>query len=543
MNYEKLREKYLDKLKATSNVLEQLPEYKQFGIFESEILNELESIEKINTMFLDKLNNGKIEVAIVGMENTGKSTFANALIKLKEAFPTGSIRTTFTSTRLKYGPTDKAIVEFFETNAFNDMFIEMLKKVKYPEYKNANFKVMNIESYKEYFDGLATLEPDTYKAHNGSTNEDIKAILIGKDEILKYLDNNIKEFDKQAIQNQELKKFITDKYIARTVKKVELELSEFEDTKEMVLYDVPGFNSITEKHKAETKKSLNSADAVILIKNIIENSQITSEEKTMLSSYDDNSGIVLSEKLFVFGTKIDRANTKVEASTNITTLKDDLKTNLNVEDKRIFIGSPYAYMQHMGLEDGSTIKDILIQRDMSEYITSIDNMKDAIKDFYKNEAFLNIQRQINKNIEKLKNILDMITENDTKLDQELSQIDQISENLKLDFFTDKFKKFKSKLPEINTFIKQEINSEKYFSNELRNQIDTMVEQVTIEELIKENELLGNPREAFSPDAVNNNVRKKLSKQILKDFVKLTVSLADDKETEYNIKILNTDSEI
>ena len=52
----------------------------------------------------------------------------NALIKLKEAFPTGSIRTTFTSTRLKYGPTDKAIVEFFETDEFNDMFKEMLKK-------------------------------------------------------------------------------------------------------------------------------------------------------------------------------------------------------------------------------------------------------------------------------------------------------------------------------------------------------------------------------------------------------------------------------
>ena len=84
-------------------------------IFLAHVTDKIIHYEK----FLDKLNNGEIEVAIVGMENTGKSTFANALIKLKEAFPTGSTRCTFTSTKLQYGAENKAVVRFFTKDDFN----------------------------------------------------------------------------------------------------------------------------------------------------------------------------------------------------------------------------------------------------------------------------------------------------------------------------------------------------------------------------------------------------------------------------------------
>jgi len=531
MRYEDLRKEYLDKLENARSVLAELPKFEKYQLFQESELEQLSKINDKNTLYLDKLKKGEIEVAIVGMENTGKSTFANALIKLKEAFPTGSIRTTYTSTRLKYGSEDKAVVEFFSNAEFNSMFREMLKKVKFPDSENESFERISVDNYERYFNNLQDLDEPLYKFHYATTHEDIKAILTGKNEILEYLNHPIKIFSKTQISNNELKKFITDKYIARTVKKVELELSEFADTKEMVLYDVPGFNSTTEKHKVETQKSLNSADAIILIKNVIANSQITSEEKSMLNRYDETTGIKLSDKLFVYGTQVDKANTQDEARLNIDTLCSDLTKSLNVQQSRIFVGSPYAYMQSLKLEDGDSSIKRLTAWGMSDAIDSVEKMKSSIKEFYKNEAFENIKSQINKNIASLKNILSKIViDND---EHRLLENLLIADNKKIINFTDSVKiELKSNLLKLKNTINKDISENEYFSKSLQEQVDSIKTDVTMEELEEINLSQTDIRGEFATNKVNTKYREILKPEILSSFENLIVNIANDKAKQY-----------
>jgi len=536
MNYNKLKQEYSDRLIQVKKTLMDISKYEKFDIFTQDEIEKLKYIETKNDLYLSKLQNGEIEIAIVGMENTGKSTFANALIKLKEAFPTGSTRCTFTSTKLQYGNEDKAVVKFFTKNDFNQMFQEMLQDIKYPDYESIQFETLKIDSYKKYFEKLKDIDKTTYKYYSSTVNEDIKSILNGKNEILKYLNHSQINFDKNQIQGGKLRQFITDEYIARTVKQVNLELSEFEDTREMVLYDVPGFNSITEKHKIETRKSLNSADAIILIKNVMENSQITSEEQSMLNSYDEETGVSLSEKLFVFGTKLDRANTKEEATANTNKLKDDLKKNLNVNYNRVFVGSPFAYMQSLKKEDGDSAIKTLQEWGMEDKITSIEDMKISIKSFYKNEAFNNIQKQINKNIEAVKIILsNVIFDNEDS--NKVVELQSHNNGLLLDY-SRRFKdKMKEELEILNNDFKQDINENQYFSNRLKEQLETIIPLATIDELEKINLSKTDIRGEFATIEVNLAYRDRLKSALLKKFVDLTVSIANEKSEEFFSKTI------
>jgi hypothetical protein len=530
MEYNKLREKYLDKLINAEDVLTETLKYSDIGLFKEDELQYLESLKKINQRFLNKLNAGEIEIAIIGMENSGKSSLANALVKLNEAFPTGSVRTTFTSTRLKYGKEDKAVVEFFSKSEFDQIFKEMLKKVKYPNL-DVTFELLSLESYKDYFEKKLKNEDHlVYNAYYSTVNEDIKDILEGKEIILKYLNSENKIFSREDIENKKLKSFITDKYIARTVKKVEIFLSSLANMKELVLYDVPGFNSITEKHKIETREALKKADAIILIKNVAENPNITSEEQDILNSYDE-LGLPLSDKLFVFGTKVDRLDSKEEVEKNISTLKDEITNKFNVKEDRIFIGSPRAYLgiEEIIKEDVSYIVEKLEKLGIKNKLYEVDKLRDAIKNFYKNEAFNNIQKQINKNISNIKSVLsEVINRIDTS---ELENI-QIENN---EIFLNYIRKVDEKLDYIlsneKENIKEDIRNNQYFSKMLELKIDSLLDEITLKDLEEINKKLVDIRSEFATDKVNHEIRKILSKKAKNNFQQLIIDIASEKFNE------------
>ena len=338
-------------------------------------------------------------------------------------------------------------------------------------------------------------------------NKDIVEIAEGKEIIFQYLNQPPKYFDKTQIENQELKKFITDKYIARSVKNIDIELSSFKDTKEMVLYDVPGFDSLTEKHKIETKKSLDMADAIILIKNIVENPNIRSHEADILKSYDEN-GLPLYEKLFAFGTQIDKANNIDDAKINASTFKKELKEHLNIKENRIFYGSPYAYLEQIGLYKTNHSIEKMKNLQLEQYINSIDKIREAIKAFYKNEAFNNLQKQIDKNISNIKTILNSILEKNKDI-LSYKHLEVYSQLELFDFVTQKQNEYKNKLDEQKYETKKDILKNQYFSNTIKKQIEKIsikIDEKDIDEIHKKESGLKNE---FPTNKVNTTIRKEI----------------------------------
>ena len=503
MNYQQLKQNYLSTLQNTKEKLDEILNTST-DILNNEEIKDLEKLQKINKKFITKLNKEEIEVAIIGAENGGKSTFANAFVKLKEAFPTGSIRTTYTSTKLKYG-NDRAIVTFYKTEEFDEIFNELLEQIKYPNRNG--LKNFDINDYKSYFENLKQTDKKLYDDTFATINKDIVEIAEGKEIIFQYLNQPPKYFDKTQIENQELKKFITDKYIARSVKNIDIELSSFKDTKEMVLYDVPGFDSLTEKHKIETKKSLDMADAIILIKNIVENPNIRSHEADILKSYDEN-GLPLYEKLFAFGTQIDKANNIDDAKINAFTFKKELKEHLNMKENRIFYGSPFAYLEQIELYKSNRSIEKMKNLQLEQYINSIDKIREAIKAFYKNEAFNNLQKQIDKNISNIKTILNSILEKNKDV-LSYKHLEVYSQLELFDFVTQKQNEYKNKLDEQKYETKKDILKNQYFSNTIKKQIEKIsikIDEKDIDEIHKKESGLKNE---FPTNKVNTTIRKEI----------------------------------
>ena len=92
-------------------------------------VQQLEEIQQKNQKYRHKLASNEFEIAIVGLEKAGKSTFANALIK-SNILPSAPERCTFTSTRLVSG-SDRATVEFYTEAEFEAIFQALLKEVGY----------------------------------------------------------------------------------------------------------------------------------------------------------------------------------------------------------------------------------------------------------------------------------------------------------------------------------------------------------------------------------------------------------------------------
>ena len=493
---------------------------------------EITKINENNKIYLEKLEKEIIEVAIVGLENSGKSYFANSLIKVKEAFPTGPSRCTFTSTELKYSIEDKGVVEFFTKQEFNEQFKVMLNKVLYSS-ENTTFETIDLANYKKHFAGLEHSNEAVYKSYNSTINEDIKDIIEGKKVISELLDSPRQIFSAEQIKEKSLKEFITDKHKARTVKKVHIGSTSLANTQNIVIYDVPGFNSMTDKHKEETKNSLKRADAIILIKNTNANPEISSEEKNMFAHYDDD-GVKLSEKMFVFGTQIDKLNTKDEAANNKEKFFADIKQKLDIKDGRFFLGSPFAYMQKINLEEGDSAIRRMEEFGLGEHINSVNDIKEAIENFYKNEAYEHFDRRIKRNIGALKKTLESIC---ISIDGNRVDYVQMTAETVLRIKANASEIIEKELSLLSDSLKNDFSGKKYFTEGLR----LRSEELNLE--ITEDYLDGVLRQLdtsvtteFQPTKVNTKVREDLVVKLHSKYEEIICSLGNEKSREYDEKI-------
>ena len=540
---------YIKTLRDVKSITDSVLELsKKHEIVDSETEDKIQKYYMINDNCLEKLEKRIFEVAIIGLEKAGKSSFANALIE-KNILPSKPGRCTFTSTQLKYGENDEAFIEFHTRNEFNKyIFWPLLELLKYPNHDKIEFDRLKPEDFEKYFKALEdTKDSDIYKYHSGKTDQDVIDIIEGANEIKKYLGNSklILKGDEVRLGTKEnpseLEKLITDRYCSRAVKKITIISSKLKEMKDAVIYDVPGFDSPTKLHSDQTEEYLKKADAIILVTNVGRNPNLRGTELSMLLKSDEDS-VPLRDKLFIFGNQIDTANSNADAMNNIAILRDDAKKR-NLTDKsknRVIIGSAKAHLQKIGEEEGDGIlkKVIEIISDGDGDPGRIIMIRDQLAEYYKNERFNLLKRRIDNNIEKLKEVIATIIKNNSE-NASSSTFDIMRLQKSIDLLSKIKDSLVKNLNSLREDLIKKILKEKYFSLKLVSLIDTSIKPITME---KVDEFVGRATDSttgeINVDALNIEVRKELNRDFFDAFKGMVLNIANEKCKEIEQKILD-----
>ena len=346
------RKEYIGKLEAQMNVIDRILKMESGTVVSLDQKKKLRELRQEVSSVLKKLKNDEFEIAVVGMEKAGKSTFANALIKTN-ILPTKGARCTFTSTQIEYSgdeQSDSATVSFYTSDTFNQDFKDKLRTIGFPNYERYSFDTLDKNLYESTYEN--SVSDANKKAYGKTIHEDILAIITHADQISQMLG---RPEISCPVPSDDLTLYITDEVKARVVKQVVIRSKELHEMKNAVIFDVPGFNSPTELHKVQTRERMKVADAIVVVANGSRPS-LTGESLEILTEADDE-GNQLQDKLFVFANQVGNVKDEKELRENIdTTYKEWCDKNFisrSKKDSRIIFGSALAYLQAKGLETGS----------------------------------------------------------------------------------------------------------------------------------------------------------------------------------------------
>ena len=522
-------------------------------IVQGEERAKLERLQAANKNILHKLQSREFTVAIVGLEKAGKSTLGNALIK-SMVLPEYSERCTYTTTEIRAGDTDVAEVYFYSRDEFNGIFKRMLANVEYTGAED--FFNMTLEMFKRYWSGVEN-NPEQSKIfndHNGTTAEDIKTMLEGKQKIIELLGHAPIKFGSEywtgSDEFNEFKIYITgisgknpDGSVIRqphpyAVKNVIIHSTQLADMSNIVLYDVPGFDSPTELHKRQTEEMLKIADAIILVTNAGNNPNLTGTQLDMLRKGLDTDGIKLSAKAFVFGNKIDRASDATTAQNNLAALTNEAVNKYQIAlPNHIVGGSARAYLEGAGLISGDVAKKVI---DAWNFTDGIGSLHEKMQYYYDNDRFEVIKRRARNTLAAMQNILQEILKRYSNDDGSESAFREKT----LMQIQSSLPKFLNAAKDISRNYISEISAERPFTTTIENNIQTIYP--LIEENPRGKELITNTDESLgiSVDGIvpittiDGNVRDKLSKKFVENIAVAVSKLTLDKQKELLQKLID-----
>jgi GTPase SAR1 family protein len=540
MSFSVQKQVEIEKIQKINKVLDKIVS-SPVSLLESNELIDINNLLEKNKDLINKLQKDEFEIAIVGLEKAGKSTFANALIKAN-ILPSAPERCTFTSTKLKYSPEDKAKITFYTKEEFNNIFRSMLKDLEYPNADHVDFLSLSLSEFEEYFNSLEEKNSALYKEHVGKTNEEIIDILRNKQRINSLLNREPIEFRGSALNSDEFKSYITgirlengytDTSRPRAVKSLEIFSSNLQALKTAVIYDVPGFDSPTKIHERQTLERLRKADIIILVTNAGRNPSLVGTQLNIITKNTDEDGIPLRDKLFVFGNQIDLVNDESHIERNKTTLINDvLKYKIGVRE-RVYIGSAYKYLVDNGLIQDSNYN---CRFNIS---SGIDEIREGIIEYYKNDRFEILKRRIEHIKEETINLRNKLKEKFDS-DFDIGEIEKRKFRIILDEVERIKRDIKNELDKIRSDVKFEIYNKRYFSNKFRENIenDEYFPELT-------NELFDRIKRAEdktvstaeSPEAVNDGIRETLYEDYLDKFVDLILNITDKEAEKLHDRII------
>ena len=312
MSWEEEKSAYIEKLRKITDGIDKILTLKGNRIVTPDMAVQLRRLRDDAARMLPKLEKDEFEIAVVGQESSGKSTFTNALIGCI-AVPSDQERCTYTSTCIRSSGTDRAEVTFYTSSEFEEAFRNQLK-------------ILNEKAGTEIFDtGLLTpgnLSADNFKAllegneaavkmaqdeQFSKCADEVSDILENWDSLRLYLHPaaESRSFAGTDLKTDAFRKFIRSPGHAIAVKQIVIYSTGLSDMRNAIMYDVPGFNSPNKMHAKQTLERMKSADAIIMVAKGDEPS-ITGDVLSIFRN-SDMDGQRLGDKLFVFANKADRS--------------------------------------------------------------------------------------------------------------------------------------------------------------------------------------------------------------------------------------------
>ena len=466
MSFDIERELYIKKLKNIVNGIEKINAIQNSRIINSDTTVKLEEHKSDAKKLLKKLEKGEFEIAVIGLEKAGKSSFSNAIMD-NDVLPTADARCTYTATCIKAGDVDHAIVTFFSVEEFNRNFREKLKVLGISDLDTYTYNTLSASRYNDIFESLEDNVKDKYE---NTINQDILDIIKNVDSLSSYIGSSQKQYSNSELSSDEFKDFIQKPQKAIAVKEIVIETTKFGSMKSAIMYDVPGFDSPTAMHRQQTLAKMRDADAIIMVANAKAPS-LRGPELDILKE-KDMDGAPLYDKLFVFANKVDMVDSHEAFENNRETTYSEWIERRNITNRkdRIFFGSAIASMGEKigdaGIDARAKLKKIGITDGISE-------LKNSLEKYYRDERFDVLKKRVDRIIayiqdmfEKIRANKNIVISSDTgaiglyrELESSIPNIQSDLETLKANINIAEQERVLSKI--IETKVDEQVNIESY----------------------------------------------------------------------------------
>jgi GTPase Era involved in 16S rRNA processing len=403
------RERFLEKLDSYGECVQAIGK-EAHGIIDPDTRGKLTELQRNIRDLHERIKGNRFEIAIVGLEKAGKSTFANALIGF-DILPTKEERCTYTSSCVKYAESTYAEVEFFTQEEFNERFISNLRRLGAGDDASYSYGNFTESQLAKLIDGKA-LEPA-----DRNVAEDVTDMIKSYSDVSYLLGQPPRKYTEDELDKPEFMNLIQNpdraadgRYVQKptfAVKAITIYSNKLGNMKNIVVYDVPGFDSPTAIHIEQTKLRMDAADAIILIANANRPS-LTGPQLQIFRKSTDSDGVAFNDKIFVFANRADESK---ELNSNMGRLGDELdkfgilrKSNY----ARLIAGSAWVHLQLQKADE--TKRDMQAIENLKRNGTSagIDEINGKLRDYNDNERTRILEKRV-RNIEtRIRNIFDEI---------------------------------------------------------------------------------------------------------------------------------------
>ncbi|MCC9063605.1 dynamin family protein [Flavobacterium piscisymbiosum] len=192
------------------------------------------NVEKFNEV-IQKVENDKLTIGVIGQMKCGKSTFLNALIFQDEVLPAATTPMTASLCIITYGEEKSLDIEFFTTNEWDDLKYQASRSLE--DVKSDENLVSKIKAAKEIISKSITIEHEINSLLGTKKKDDLA-------NLIQYVGAN-------------------GKYIAIT-KSVKIYYP-LDYLKGVEIVDTPGFNDPVVSREERTKDFLSKADVVVML--------------------------------------------------------------------------------------------------------------------------------------------------------------------------------------------------------------------------------------------------------------------------------------